>query len=581
MNEFSESWGATQEVAVWAKREFKQLRMHASINGKKAAVTAAGEWAGGERYGDDGRIWYSEYRATVGGVSPGDSVEVWFTAVDTPSGGGSQSATKVESDHFTYTVTTTSGADVLIVSDNSPGTGLGGGASLDYLSYHTDALDANGVTYEVYDVGAPGTAPHPMGVLNHFDAVIWYTGDKLVTDYAGGLNTTLVAHDMNMNMRDYINEGGKVIATGADHGFQEFFPLNYGENGAPDQVCTSGNCLVMTDDVYQYWFGGYTRTRRGGLGPDGTPSNVEGAGAFEGLNFGLDGGDSAANQGGGTASWIVTSSVLDEAEFPQFASERFGKWASDGGAPFEPVTGAWQMATGHDDVAYKRLATTVDLSGGATTATLDFSTSYRLETDWDYMFVEVHTAGQDDRTTLPDTNGNTAQGTGQSCLSGWADQLHPQLFAYQDAACNPNGTTGEWHATTGGSDGIENWSIDLSAYAGSEIEVAITYATDWGTGDLGVFLDDVSVNVDGGTVSDTSFEDGLGDWEVMGAPDGSVANPNDWERVRRPVRNRLDRGDRRHVALRLRFRGNQHRSGAQRGDGSVAGAPPRLTNTSG
>lgn len=78
---------------------------------------------------------------------------------------------------------------------------------------------------------------------------------------------------------------------------------------------------------------------------------------------------------------------------------------------------------------------------------------------------------------------------------------------------------------------MEDWSIDLSAYAGSEVEVSISYATDWGTGDLGVFLDDVSLNIDGNAVSSTSFEDGLGDWAVIGAPVGSVANPNDGERV--------------------------------------------------
>ena len=538
---FPESWGDAQEVAVWAKREYTQLRMHASVNGGPASVSAIDEWGGGERYGHDGRIWYSEYRGAVTGVAAGDQVEVWFTAVDTPAAGGAQSAAKVESDHFTYDVVSTSGADVLIVADNSPGTPLGGGAALNYLSYYTDALDANAVTYDVYDAGATGPAPHPLGVLSHYDAVIWYTGDKLVTDYQGGLNTTLFAHEMNMAMRDYLNEGGKVLATGKNHGFEEFFPLNYGENGAPQQTCTS-NCLVLTDDVYQYWFGGYTRTRRGGLAPDGSALDVEGlSGAFEGYSFGLDGGDSADNQGApgaastGTAAWIVTSSVLPESDFPQFSSERVARWDVGGGAaPFEPVTGEWQMATGHDDVAYKRLATTVDLTG-ATTASLDFSTSYRIEGDWDMFFVEVHTVGADDWTTLPDANGHTSQNTGQSCTSGWGDQLHPQLHHYQtlngDGTCSPTGTTGEWHATSGGSSGIESWSIDLSAYAGSQIEVFLSYATDWATGDLGVFLDDVSINVDGSPASATSFEDGLGDWVVLGAPEGSVANANDWERV--------------------------------------------------
>ncbi|GLI27267.1 zinc carboxypeptidase [Agromyces rhizosphaerae] len=537
VQEFEESWGDSQEVAVWAKREFKQLRMHSSVNGGPVATKAAGEWAGGEVYGDEGNLWYGEYRATVTGLSAGDSVEVWFSALDTPSGGGAANASKVESDHFTFDVSAeATGADVLIVSDNSPGTGLGGGAPLQYLDYYTDALDANGVSYDVYDVGVTGPAPSAMGILNHYDAVIWYEGDKLVTDYQGATDTTLLAHEMNMVMRAYLNEGGKVLATGKNHGFEEFFPLDYGTNGAPDQVCHGGDCLVLTDDVYQYWFGANSRARRGGLAADGSALDVSGnGGVFDGYTFGLDGGDSADNQGApgaastGTASFIVTSSVLPESEFPQFASERFASWDVGGLTPYEPVTGDWQMATDHADAAYKRLARTIDLTA-ASAATLEFSTSYGIEANWDYMFVEVHTVGQDDWTTLPDLNGHTGTGTGDSCDSGWATELHPFLFHYQDLACNPVGTTGEWNAATGASDGVETWSIDLSAYAGSEIEVSISYATDWATGDLGVFVDDVVVDIDGSPTTE-SFETDLGAWSVPGAPDGSAGNANDWERV--------------------------------------------------
>ena len=543
VNAFPESWGSSQEVAVWTRREHKQLRMHASVNGAAAVISVPTEWAGGERYGDEGNIWYAEYRGLIDGVSPGDQVEVWFTAVDTPSGGGAAAAERIESEHFTYDVVTTSDADVLIVADNSPGTALGGSGPLAYLPYFTDALEANGYSYGVYDVGVTGPAPHPMGVLNHFDAVIWYTGDKLVTDYQGGLNTTLLAHEMNMAMRDFLNEGGKVLATGKNHGFEEFFPLFYGQNGAPDLTCTDPSgitCLVMTDDVYQYWFGGIARTRRGGLAADQSALDVQGiAGVFGEYTFGLDGPDSANNQGApgngtgtGTASWVLTSSILSVDDFPQFESERLAQWDVGGAAPFEPVTGDWQMATGHDDIAYKRLATTVDLTG-ASSASLDFDVSYRIEADWDFMFVEVHTVGLDDWTTLPDSNGHTQQSTGLSCLSGWIDQLHPFLAHYQndDGLCAPVGTTGEWHAATGASSGVETWSIDLSAYAGSEIEVMISYATDWATGDLGVFLDDAIITVDGSSVSATSFETDLGGWTVPGEPAGSAPNPNDWERV--------------------------------------------------
>ena len=41
--------------------------------------------------------------------------------------------------------------------------------------------------------------------------------------------------------------------------------------------------------------------------------------------------------------------------------------------------------------------------------------SYDTEPDFDYVFVEAHTVGQDDWTTLPDANGNTSQDTGVGC----------------------------------------------------------------------------------------------------------------------------------------------------------------------
>ena len=50
------------------------------------------------------------------------------------------------------------------------------------------------------------------------------------------------------------------------------------------------------------------------------------------------------------------------------------------------------------------------------------------------MFVEAHTVGQDDWTTLPDLNGHTSQATGESCKAansgGWRT-LHPLLDHYQ------------------------------------------------------------------------------------------------------------------------------------------------------
>ena len=97
------------------------------------------------------------------------------------------------------------------------------------------------------------------------------------------------------------------------------------------------------------------------------------------------------------------------------------------------------------------------------------------------------------------------------------------------ATCTPTGTAGtppgEWNAATGSSDGWQQWSIDLDDYAGKTVEISIAYISDWGTQNLGVFLDDIAWP--GGS---TSFEgDDTGGWQIAGPPEGSGANANNWE----------------------------------------------------
>ncbi|HEU4424628.1 MAG TPA: zinc carboxypeptidase, partial [Pilimelia sp.] len=66
-----------------------------------------------------------------------------------------------------------------------------------------------------------------------------------------------------------------------------------------------------------------------------------------------------------------------------------------------------------------------------------------------------------------------------------------------------------------------------------QVELSISYVSDWATQGLGVFLDDVRVVADGANLTETSFEADLGGWTVAGAPTGSRANTNDWKRSQR------------------------------------------------
>jgi hypothetical protein len=138
---------------------------------------------------------------------------------------------------------------------------------------------------------------------------------------------------------------------------------------------------------------------------------------------------------------------------------------ADGGT--DPATGERREA----DVSYKRLTRTIDLTG-ATSDELSFWSSYATETDWDVLFVEAHPVGSDDWTTLPDANGHTQTGTGESC-AGALGRADPFIAHYKEPACESTGTTGGWHAATGSSQDWSEWSVDLSAYAGQQVEVSI------------------------------------------------------------------------------------------------------------
>jgi hypothetical protein len=84
-----------------------------------------------------------------------------------------------------------------------------------------------------------------------------------------------------------------------------------------------------------------------------------------------------------------------------------------------------------------------------------------------------------------------------------------------------------WNAASGRSQGWEQWSIDLAAYAGKQVEVSIAYASDWSFQGLGTFVDDITLP----TGESTSFETDLGGWTVTGPPLGSSPNSNNFART--------------------------------------------------
>ena len=155
----------------------------------------------------------------------------------------------------------------------------------------------------------------------------------------------------------------------------------------------------------------------------------------------------------------------------------------------------------------------------------------QTEPNWDFVFVEAHTPGEDDWTTLPDLNGNTSDDTGFVCPF-WLE-LHPFLEHYQadngDGTCSPSGDTGDWNAASGESGGYEQWRVDLGAWATEgSVEVSITYASDDLVQLPGVFVDDIVVSTGAGSTSFEADGNTMDGWTVPGAPADSEPNANDW-----------------------------------------------------
>jgi hypothetical protein len=198
-----------------------------------------------------------------------------------------------------------------------------------------------------------------------------------------------------------------------------------------------------------------------------------------------------------------------------------------------PRTGDQFAISQQASSSYKRLSRSISVPAGG--AQLSFWITRDTEPGWDFFFVEAHTPGADDWTTLPDLNDHTTQDTGNSCPFWLA--LHPFVEHYQSAiadpepggpSCEPSGSSGDWWAASGASDGWELWSVDLSEWAGETVEVSLTYASDDIIQASGVFVDDIVVSTGEGSTSFEADGDVLDGWTVPGAPEGSPGNENDW-----------------------------------------------------
>ncbi|MFE9371445.1 M14 family zinc carboxypeptidase [Streptomyces sp. NPDC006711] len=475
-----------QEVAVTVRKSVRDKTLNYRINNGRRHTEELEPWKGGEVFGGEDNIRFDQYRAKVEGADAGDKVEVWFT-------GTTAAGDRTSSTPFTYTVAGRPGGDTLVLADE------GGAAPAKNAALYTRALADNGVKAAVWDVATQG-APSALGVLSHFRTVLWYTGGDPAR--APSAATTFA-------VRDFVNEGGKLINAGAQAG------------GSVDL-----GAGALSDDFSQYYLGAYNKA---GLA---SPPAFAGAGKLAGAKAPL--GAASGSPLTAAGAYTITSDTLKPDRFPQFHSASAGDYPG-ARTSFEPAEGSWFAAARHSDDAYMRLARTVDLAGttAARKPSLDFQLSYDTEPGYDQVIVEAHTVGQDDWTTLADTHGASTTSVPSQCEQGFLLKDHPFLTHYLtpgSPACAGSGTSGVWNRFTGSSNGWRQVSFDLGAYAGKQVEVAVSYVSDPGTGGLGAFVDDTRLVVGGAPQGAEGFETSLGPWSVLGAPAGSPGNRGDWAR---------------------------------------------------
>jgi len=152
--------------------------------------------------------------------------------------------------------------------------------------------------------------------------------------------------------------------------------------------------------------------------------------------------------------------------------------------PINPYSGAYAFWSNKGDESDMTLTREFDFTNLSGPIELSYRTWYDIETDWDYLYLEVSEDGE-----------------------AW--QIIPTPSG---TATDPSGNSFGWGYTGITQDWIEE-KVDFSAYAGKKIFVRFEYVTDAAVNGEGLLLDDVKVEAAGYS---SDFEADDGGWAAEG-----------------------------------------------------------------
>lgn len=182
------------------------------------------------------------------GLTPGS-----YTTDVTLSGNAENSPQIVTIDYTVFDIPN----EILIVKDE-----VGSSEDTEYIDYYTDALDANGYLYDIWDTFINGTPSANLLENYHDGVVIWYSGWK---------NPQLDANERDA-VAAYLDNGGRLFYNDQDLGFyvstyggidwyNNYFYSTYIQDGAGlygvlgvnSDAITNGMNLDLTD-LYGGWW---------------------------------------------------------------------------------------------------------------------------------------------------------------------------------------------------------------------------------------------------------------------------------------------------------------------------------------
>ena len=168
-------------------------------------------------------------------------------------------------------------------------------------------------------------------------------------------------------------------------------------------------------------------------------------------------------------------------------------------------------------------------------ATLSFWVTRDTEPTWDFLFVEAHTVGADDWTTLPDAQRPHEHRRRQLVPARELDEAPPVPHPLPDRqrrrhAARRRARPASWSAATGSSDGAEQWN-DRSRRPTPASRSSSRSPTPATTSSRPT-ASSSTTSTSRRARATTSFEDDgdtLDGWTVPGAPAGSPGNTNDFD----------------------------------------------------